>query len=229
MLSVRKLHVAYGRTEVLHGIDLEVGPGETVSMVGPNGAGKTTLVRTLSGLIRPTAGTMTFDGSGLASLSPARIVALGLVQVPEGAGVFRELSVRDNLLLVCREPRELDSVLDLFAALRARLDLSAGALSGGERQMLGLARALLLRPRLLILDEPSLGLAPRIVAEVFDFLRDIRSRGEMSLLLVEQNIEQSLGISDRGYVLVSGECVHSGAAAEMLADQTLRQKYLSLA
>ena len=228
MLTVRGLRAAYGRTEVLFGVDLDVREGEVVSMVGPNGAGKTTLARVVSGLLRPTQGSVSFSDVDLSRLSAAAIVRAGVAQVPEGAGIFRELTVRENLQLSDNSPAALDEVLAMFPALEARLDLPAGSLSGGEQQMLGMARALLLRPRLLILDEPSLGLAPRIVSEVFTFLQKIRAEGRTSILLVEQNYQQSLRISDRGYILVSGQCVYEGAAGGMLHDESLTRKYLSL-
>ena len=228
MLKLRDIHAGYGRSEVLFGIDLDVAEGEVVSMVGPNGAGKTTLARVVSGLLRPMRGSAAFGDADLARLSPASIVRAGIAQVPEGAGIFRELTVKENLQLADASSSALEEMTTMFPALRARLDLPAASLSGGERQMLGMARALLLKPRLLILDEPSLGLAPRIVSEVFAFLQKIRTTGKTSILLVEQNFQQSLGISDRGYILVSGKCVYEGAASAMLSDDSLTKKYLSL-
>lgn len=228
MLKLRNIHAGYGRSEVLFGINLDVAEGEVVSMVGPNGAGKTTLARVISGLLRPTKGSATFGEANLGRLSPAAIVRAGIAQVPEGAGIFRELTVKENLQLADTSSVALEEMTNMFPALQARLELPAASLSGGERQMLGVARALLLRPRLLILDEPSLGLAPRIVSEVFAFLQKIRATGRTSILLVEQNFQQSLNISDRGYILVSGKCVYEGAAITMLSDDSLTKKYLSL-
>lgn len=228
MLEIEGLRSGYGSLEVLHGIDLVVGEREIVSVVGPNGAGKTTLVQTISGLIPLHAGSIRFEGADILHLSSARRVRAGIAQVPEGAGVFRELSVLENLQLTRARPLRVAEVVDRFPVLGQRSQQIAGLLSGGERQMLGIARALLLDPRLLILDEPSFGLAPKVVAEVLELLvSESRSR-EMSVLVVEQNVEQSLRISDRAYLLQGGECIRSGDAAEMLASDSTKAMYLSL-
>jgi branched-chain amino acid transport system ATP-binding protein len=228
MLEIKGLRSGYGSLEVLHGIDLEVREQEIVSVVGPNGAGKTTLVQTISGLIPLQAGQIRFEGADLLHLSSAKRVRAGIAQVPEGAGVFRELSVIENLQLTRARAPRVAEVVDRFPVLGQRAQQTAGLLSGGERQMLGIARALLLSPRLLILDEPSFGLAPKVVAEVLALLVSESRARDMSVLVVEQNVEQSLSISDRAYLLQGGECLRSGDAAEMLADETTRAMYLSL-
>jgi branched-chain amino acid transport system ATP-binding protein len=228
MLEIDGLRSGYGSLEVLHGIDLVVGEREIVSVVGPNGAGKTTLVQTISGLIPIQAGTIRFEGDDIVHLSSARRVRAGIAQVPEGAGVFRELSVLENLQLTRAAAERVDAVVDRFPILGERAQQTAGLLSGGERQMLGIARALLLSPRLLILDEPSFGLAPKVVAQVLELLVSESRARDMSVLVVEQNVEQSLSISDRAYLLQGGECVLSGDAAEMLASDSTKAIYLSL-
>jgi branched-chain amino acid transport system ATP-binding protein len=228
MLEIDGLRSGYGSLEVLHGIDLVVGEREIVSVVGPNGAGKTTLVQTISGLIPIQAGTIRFEGDDIVHLSSAKRVRAGIAQVPEGAGVFRELSVLENLQLTRAAAERVDAVVDRFPILGERAQQTAGLLSGGERQMLGIARALLLSPRLLILDEPSFGLAPKVVAQVLELLVSESRARDMSVLVVEQNVEQSLSISDRAYLLQGGECVLSGDAAEMLASDSTKAIYLSL-
>jgi branched-chain amino acid transport system ATP-binding protein len=228
MLEIDGLRSGYGSLEVLHGIDLVVGEREIVSVVGPNGAGKTTLVQTISGLIPIQAGSIRFEGDDIVHLSSAKRVRAGIAQVPEGAGVFRELSVLENLQLTRAAAERVDAVVDRFPILGERAQQTAGLLSGGERQMLGIARALLLSPRLLILDEPSFGLAPKVVAQVLELLVSESRARDMSVLVVEQNVEQSLSISDRAYLLQGGECVLSGDAAEMLASDSTKAIYLSL-
>jgi branched-chain amino acid transport system ATP-binding protein len=228
MLEIEALRSGYGSLEVLHGIDLVVGEREIVSVVGPNGAGKTTLVQTISGLIPLQSGRIRFDGADIVQLSSARRVRAGIAQVPEGAGVFRELSVLENLQLTRARPERVTEVVERFPVLGQRAQQTAGLLSGGERQMLGIARALLLSPRLLILDEPSFGLAPKVVAEVLELLVSESQARDMSVLVVEQNVEQSLSISDRAYLLQGGQCIRSGNAAEMLASDSFKAMYLSL-
>lgn len=228
MLEVTNVRAGYGPVDVLHGIDMTIPTGEITSVVGPNGAGKTTLARVISGLLRPTSGEVTVDGKRLTGLKPHAVVRAGVSQVPEGAGVFRELTVKDNLLLAGRKLDAAQEVLGIFPRLAERIDNSAASLSGGERQMLGIARALLLDPKILILDEPSFGLAPALVAEVFEQLVRIVRERDMGVLLVEQNIEQSLRISTSAHVLEGGTCVMSGSAAELLADERTREQYLAL-
>jgi len=232
MLRVEKLEARYGRIPALAGIDLALSPGELVALVGANGAGKTTLLRALSGVHRA-SGRVTFDGEEITHASSERRVALGIVQVPEGRQVFSPLSVEDNLRLGAYRrgrraaPRSLERVYALFPALAARRKTAAGTLSGGQQQMLAIGRALMAQPRLLLLDEPSMGLAPRLVAEIFACVRALRDAAT-AVLLVEQNARGALGIADRGYVLETGRLVKSGSGAELLADPAVRAAYLGL-
>ncbi len=233
MLEVTGLAVGYGALPVLRGLDLSIGAGEIVAVLGSNGAGKSTLNNALSGLLKPSAGAIRFGGVEIAGARPAAIVALGLIQVPEGRRVFANLSVRENLEMGSyrrgrgRRARNLERVCAIFPRLRERLAQRAGTLSGGEQQMLAIARALMAEPRLLVLDEPSLGLSPLLVEEMFTLVADIRGEG-LSVLLVEQNVVQSLSIADRAYVLEHGQFALSGPAASLLEDPRLRKTYLGL-
>jgi branched-chain amino acid transport system ATP-binding protein len=228
MLEVRALGARYGRIPALAGIDLRVGAGELVALVGANGAGKTTLLRTISGLQAASAGAIGFDGQEITTLSARRRVQLGIVQVPEGRQVFGPLSVHDNLRLgaFARGTREAtDAVYALFPALRAKRQQAAGALSGGQQQMLAIGRALMAQPRLLLLDEPSMGLAPQMVQKIFETIRTIAAEG-VTLLLVEQNAKLALETCDRGYVMESGLIALADRAASLLANPQVRQAYL---
>ena len=233
LLEVRGLRGRYGPVEVLHGLDLEVAAGELVALVGANGAGKTTLLHLLSGLLRPSGGTIRFDGQDLGRLPPHRIVAAGLCQVPEGRQVFAPLSVADNLRLggyaLRHDPAWLAAqerrIYELFPILAERRHQLAGTLSGGQQQMLALGRALLGRPRLLLLDEPSMGLAPLLVAEIFRVIGELNRQG-VTILLVEQNARAALGIAHRGYVLETGRVVLAVPAATLLADAGIQRAYL---
>ena len=233
MLDVSGLAASYGALPVLRGIDLEISEGEIVAVLGSNGAGKSTLNNTLSGLLKPSAGAIRFDGVEIAGAAPAAIVAQGLVQVPEGRRVFPNLSVRENLEMGsyrrgrAHRAANLDRVSAIFPRLRERMDQRAGTLSGGEQQMLAIGRGLMAEPRLLILDEPSLGLSPLLVEEMFALIAGIRADG-LSVLLVEQNVVQSLEIADRAYVLEHGQFVLTGPAGDLLDDPRLRQTYLGL-
>ena len=233
MLEVTGLAAGYGALPVLRGIDFGLSAGEIVAVLGSNGAGKSTLNNTLSGLLRPSAGSIRFDSVEIAGVKPAAIVALGLIQVPEGRRVFPNLSVRENLEMGsyrrgrAHRARNLDRVSTIFPRLRERMDQRAGTLSGGEQQMLAIGRGLMAEPRLLILDEPSLGLSPLLVEEMFALIARIRAEG-LSVLLVEQNVVQSLGIADRAYVLEHGQFALTGPAATLMADPRLRQTYLGL-
>jgi branched-chain amino acid transport system ATP-binding protein len=229
MLRVEKLDARYGRIPALQGIDLHLGRGELVALVGANGAGKTTLLRSLSG-VHPAGGRVLFDGEDVTRASAERRVALGMVQVPEGRQVFTPLSVEDNLRLGAYRrgsARNLQKVYAMFPALAERRRHAAGTLSGGQQQMLAIGRALMAEPRLLLLDEPSMGLAPRLVAEIFACVRALRD-AETTLLLVEQNARAALAIADRGYVLETGRLVRTGTGAELLADPAVRTAYLGL-
>ena len=233
LLEVRGLVVRYGVIEVLHGVDIEVGRGEIVTIVGANGAGKTTLLKAISGLVPVVAGTILYDGGEPLGCLPAhRIVARGIGHVPEGRRIFQNLTVRENLDLgaYLRRDREAierqrEQVFTLFPRLKERLVQNAGTLSGGEQQMLAIARALMAAPKLLLLDEPSLGLAPKLVRAIFDVIREIRGRGT-TLLLVEQNARMALEAADRAYVLETGAIALSGAASELARDERVQRVYL---
>ena len=233
MLEVKDLEVGYGMLPVLRGIDLAISAGEIVAVLGSNGAGKSTLNNALSGILRPSAGSIRFDGAEIAGASSVTVVRLGLIQVPEGRRVFPNLSVRENLELGSyRRGRthragNMARVTEIFPRLRERMSQLAGTLSGGEQQMLAIGRGLMAEPRLLILDEPSLGLSPLLVEEMFRLIARIRDGG-IAVLLVEQNVVQSLGIADRAYVLEHGRFALAGAASALMADPRLRQTYLGL-
>ncbi len=233
MLQIEGLRAGYADLEILHGIDLEVREGEVVALIGANGAGKTTTLKTISGIVRASAGSISYDGSPIHDWPPRRIVADGLVQVPEGRKLFPDLTVNENLHLgAYRRGRAeaattMGEVFGLFPLLEERSGQTVGTLSGGEQQMLAIGRALMARPRLLMLDEPSLGLAPMLVTDIFNVIRDIGRRG-VTVMLVEQNAAQALQLSDRGYVLESGNIVLQGTGKELLGDDRVRSAYLGL-
>jgi len=232
LLEVRDLDFAYGDVQVLRGVSLSVNAGEIVTLVGSNGAGKSTTLRNISRLARPRSGSIVFDGHDLTRLSSHQVVELGLVQVPEGRRVFPEMTVLENLRMgsytrTARGDRSknLERGLTLFPRLRERIGQAAGTLSGGEQQMLAIARGLMAKPRLLLLDEPSLGLSPLLVRTIFDTIAQINAQGT-SVLLVEQNVYQSLRIAARGYVLETGSIALAGTAAELSDNADVRRAYL---
>jgi branched-chain amino acid transport system ATP-binding protein len=233
MLEIADLRAGYGAMEVLRGVSLDVAAGEIVAVLGANGVGKTTLNNTISGLVRPRGGTIRFDGTDITGAAPTRIVELGLVHVPEGRKIFPNLSVRENLLLGgyargrAHRARNLAHVYDLFPRLAERTGQFAGSLSGGEQQMLAIGRGLMAEPRLLILDEPSLGLSPLLVEEMFALIRRLGSEGT-PVLLVEQNVVQSLAVAARAYVIEKGVVALSGTAEALAQDAGLRAAYLGL-
>ncbi|HEX3501543.1 MAG TPA: ABC transporter ATP-binding protein [Stellaceae bacterium] len=233
MLEVGGLAAGYGALPVLRGIDFTIATGEIVAVLGSNGAGKSTLNNVLSGLVKPSAGRVSFCGSEITGAPPAAIVALGLIQVPEGRRIFPNLTIRENLEIGSyrrgrpHRAANLERVTTIFPRLRERMTQLAGTLSGGEQQMLAIGRGLMAEPLLLILDEPSLGLSPLLVEEMFALIAGIRAEG-LSVLLVEQNVMQSLAIADRAYVLEQGRFTLSGAGATLLDDPRLRQAYLGL-
>jgi branched-chain amino acid transport system ATP-binding protein len=233
LLTVRGLRGGYGRTEVLRGIDLEVRAGQTVALLGSNGAGKSTLNHTLSALIPSWGGTVVFDGADLTHAHHRAVVRAGLIQVPEGRKVFPNLSVLENLALGAyargreRRAANLDQVFAIFPRLAERRAQAAGTMSGGEQQMLAIGRGLMAEPRLLILDEPSLGLSPLLVEELFALIGRLHEQG-LAVLLVEQNVGQSLEIADRAYVLENGSIRFQGTPAALLASPELKRAYLGL-
>jgi branched-chain amino acid transport system ATP-binding protein len=233
LLAVRGLRAGYGETEVLRGIDLDVGAAETVAVLGSNGVGKSTLNRVISGILRPRTGAIRFDGEAIEHERPPAIVARGLIHVPEGRRIFPNLNVRENLDLgsyrraAARRAQNRDRVFAIFPQLAVRQTQRAGTLSGGEQQMLAIGRGLMAEPRLLILDEPSLGLSPRLVDELFALIARIHAEG-VAILLVEQNVMQSLELAARAYILAEGQFVMSGTAAEIGADPELKRAYLGL-
>ncbi|MCW0235059.1 MAG: ABC transporter ATP-binding protein [Ferrovibrio sp.] len=233
MLEVRDLQAGYGEVAVLRGVDLDVAKGEIVALLGANGAGKSTLNNTLSGLCRPMAGQIRFLGEDIAGAGSDRIVSAGLIQVPEGRRVFPNLSVKENLELGSyrrgRASRNanLERIYGVFPRLKERIDQFAGTLSGGEQQMLAIGRGLMAEPELLILDEPSLGLSPLLVEEMFSLIQKLNRDG-LSILLVEQNVVQSLAIAHRAFVLEHGVIALSGAAADLLNDPGLKASYLGI-
>jgi branched-chain amino acid transport system ATP-binding protein len=233
LLSIEGLHAGYGAVEVLRGVDLNIATGELVALLGSNGAGKTTLNSVVSGLVPTWGGRVMFDGQDLTGAHYQHVVQVGLIQVPEGRKVFPNLTVLENLELGAftraraRRTQNLARVLDIFPRLRERQAQLAGTMSGGEQQMLAIGRGLMAEPKLLILDEPSLGLSPLLVEEMFALISQLRESG-LAVLLVEQNVGQSLEIADRAYVMENGSIRFSGTSAELLASDTLRQAYLGV-
>jgi len=233
LLSVENLRAGYGAVEVLRGVDIRISHGELIALLGSNGAGKTTLNAVMSGLLAPRSGRVVFDGEDLTGVHYRRIVQAGLIQVPEGRKVFPNLTVLENLELGAftrarqRLSENIDRVFETFPRLRERMAQLAGTMSGGEQQMLAIGRGLMAEPKLLILDEPSLGLSPLLVEELFTLIAKLRTDG-LAILLVEQNVGQSLDIADRAYVMENGTIRFSGTATELLASDTLRQAYLGV-
>jgi branched-chain amino acid transport system ATP-binding protein len=232
MLTLQDVRVFYGAIQAVKGISLDVRERELVTIVGANGAGKTTTLRTISGIYRPTTGSITFEGRNLAALPSHEIVALGISQAPEGRQIFGSLSVRDNLMLGATRRadraslgQEVDYLVSLFPVLGERMNQSGGTLSGGEQQMLAIARALMAKPRLLLLDEPSLGLAPMLVNRIFAVISRLKETG-VTILLVEQNARKALEIADRAYVMETGRIILAGDARELAADPEIEKAYL---
>jgi branched-chain amino acid transport system ATP-binding protein len=233
MLEIRALRAGYGKVQVLHGVDLEVRPGEIVAVLGSNGVGKSTLNNNISGLYRPLGGSIRFKGEELAGRSSTEIVRLGVIHVPEGRRIFPNMTVRENLELgsivrgTARRKHNMDHIVGIFPRLRERFSQHAGTLSGGEQQMLAIGRGLMSEPELLILDEPSLGLSPLLVDEMFELVRHLNAEGQ-SILLMEQNAVQTLAIAHRAYVIENGKVAMQGAAADLMNDPALRKNYLGL-
>ena len=232
MLTLKSLQAGYGPVPVLKGISLHVRPGEVVTLIGGNGAGKTTTLRAISGLLPPRKGAVEFDGQDLTRMPPERIVTLGLALVPEGRRVFAALSVTANLELGAfhrrdkgEVRRDLEAMRQRFPILKERAHQAAGTLSGGEQQILAIGRALMARPRLLMLDEPSMGLAPRMVTQVYEILAELKAAGT-TILLVEQNARAALKVADRGYVLETGRIILDGTAGELREDPEVQRAYL---
>jgi branched-chain amino acid transport system ATP-binding protein len=231
VLKVESLDVAYGEIRALKGVALEVGQGEIVTILGNNGAGKTTTLKTISGLLHPTRGTITLENQSLLDVPPHTIVSRGVAHVPEGRRIFNRLTVRENLTMGAylrsdtRVAADLERVFGLFPRLSERITQIAGTLSGGEQQMLAIGRALMANPRLLLLDEPSMGLAPVLVEQIFDTIIDINRQG-MTILLVEQNAAMALSIAHRGYVLETGSIALTGSAAALSDNADVRRAYL---
>ncbi|QDZ00345.1 ABC transporter ATP-binding protein [Nitratireductor mangrovi] len=231
-LSVRGLEASYGAFKVLHGLDFEIAEGSVTTLLGANGAGKTTTLRALCGMIRR-SGTIEFDGRSIARMKTEDIVRLGIAHVPEGRGTFTSLTVEENLQLGAMTRRggdniaqDIDRIYSFFPRLKERAAQQAGTLSGGEQQMLAIGRALMLRPRLMLLDEPSFGLAPLIVRELFAILADIRANMGVSMLLVEQNATMALELADQAYLIETGSIALSGSAAEIRDNDSVRNSYL---
>ncbi len=232
MLKVNDLVVRYGMIEAIKGINFEVDDGEIVTLIGANGAGKTTTMHTISGLLKPYSGSIELDGKDITKVPPHKIVEMGIAQCPERRRVFASQSVEDNLFLgaYTRKDKEgiaddLKNVYSLFPILDERKNQLAGTLSGGEQQMLAMGRALMAKPKIMLLDEPSMGLSPLLVREIFDIIRDINSQG-VTILLVEQNAKMALGIADRAYVIETGKIVMSGTGAELLNSEDIKKAYL---
>ncbi|WP_449416840.1 ABC transporter ATP-binding protein [Phormidium nigroviride] len=232
MLEIKEIHTYYGNIHALKGVSLKVERGEVVTLIGSNGAGKTTTLRTIQGLIRPRKGNILFEGKPLNSMSTEAIVRLGISQSPEGRLIFPRMTVQENLemgaylrndSLGIKSDTEL--VLNLFPRLRERISQKGGTLSGGEQQMLAIGRAMMSRPRLLLLDEPSMGLAPMLVSQIFAIIRDINSQGT-TILLVEQNARMALTVAHRGYVIQTGQVVVEGTAKDLQSNETVRKAYL---
>ncbi len=233
MLTIEKLQVAYGKVQALWDVTFAVSDGEIVALVGANGAGKTTLLKTVSGLLRRQSGSITYDGKHIEEASPPQIVKHGVVQVPEGRKLFPEMTVIDNLLMGAytipqsERPQRLDRVFNVFPVLKERQKQIAGTLSGGEQQMVAIGRGMMAGPKLLMLDEPSLGLAPLLVEEVFRVITEINRLG-VTVLLVEQNTQHALTLAHKGFVMELGRIALSGSGSELLANSNVRKAYLGL-
>lgn len=232
MLEIKDIHTYYGNIHALKGVSLTVSQGEVVTLIGSNGAGKTTTLRTIQGLLRPRSGTVLFEGKPLESLSTEAIVRLGISQSPEGRLIFPRMTVQENLEMgaylrndTLGIKSDMEKALNLFPRLRERISQKGGTLSGGEQQMLAIGRALMSRPRLLLLDEPSMGLAPMLVSQIFAIVRDINAEGT-TILLVEQNARMALSVANRGYVIQTGEVVVAGSASDLQSNETVRKAYL---
>ncbi len=232
MLVVNDLVVNYGMIKAVTQVSFEVKEGEIVTLIGANGAGKSTILRTISGLVKPTSGSMVFNNSDLLKMSPQNIVKNGLIHVPEGRHVFKGMTVKENLEMgaFLRKDKEnlaqeVEEVFERFPVLKERINQDAATLSGGEQQMLAMGRALMSKPKLLLLDEPSMGLAPIFIREIFNIITEINKKGT-TILLIEQNAKMALSIADRGYVLETGKIVSSGAGQELLASNEVQKAYL---
>jgi branched-chain amino acid transport system ATP-binding protein len=233
LLNIKDLHVSYGKIKAIKGISLEVPAGEIVTLVGANGAGKTTLLKTISGLLQPASGSIEYEGKPLSDIKPFERVVEGICQAPEGRGIFPGMTVLENLEMgkfsrvaaKSENAQDLDMVYNLFPRLKERAHQAGGTLSGGEQQMLAIGRALMSRPRLLLLDEPSMGLAPKFIAQIFEIIQEIKKQN-VTILLVEQNAAKALTIADRAYVLETGYITMQGSGIELLNDPKVRQAYL---
>jgi branched-chain amino acid transport system ATP-binding protein len=233
LLEIKDLRVSYGKIEAIKGISLNVKQGEIVTLVGANGAGKTTLLKTISGLLKPSAGVITFEGKDIQTIEPHNRVLAGLCQAPEGRGIFPGMTVLENLEMGKFSRKEwknelkedLDRMYHLFPRLKERQNQTGGTLSGGEQQMLSIGRALMSRPKLLLLDEPSMGLAPMFIKQIFNIIREIQTQG-VSILLVEQNAAQALSCANRAYIMETGNIVKEGAGKDLLNDDAIKKAYL---
>lgn len=232
MLKIRDLCAGYGKSEVLQGVSLDVPEGKVVTLIGANGAGKTTTLKTLCGQVKLSSGTIEFDGQNISGLAPHQVVARGITMIPEGRQLFPFLTVRDNLIMGSYKPaararamQRMHEVLEIFPRVRERLDQFAGSLSGGEQQMVAIARGMMADPRLLMFDEPSLGLSPLLVEQMFDVVRTVARQG-ITVLLVEQNVYNTLKLADYGYVLENGKIALSGTGEELLGNPHVRRAYL---
>ncbi|MFP4617542.1 MAG: ABC transporter ATP-binding protein [Spirochaetaceae bacterium] len=233
LLTFSDVYTKYGQIPMLQGVSMNIDTGEAVCVLGSNGAGKSTLLKTIIGIVKPYNGKITYNGADITQSPPHKVIEKGISIVPEREGLFPRLSVNDNLRLgaynendkhVLAERKE--EVLDIFPRLRERLSQHAGTLSGGERKMLGIARSLLSAPKLLLMDEPSLGLAPALVNEVYDVIKKIKGEGKISLLLIEQNAQKALDVVDRGYIIQKGQIVSSGSRDELREDEMVKNSYL---
>jgi len=233
LLEIKDLRVSYGKIEAIKGISLDVKQGEIVTLVGANGAGKTTLLKTISGLLKPSAGVISFEGKDIQTIAPHNRVLAGLCQAPEGRGIFPGMTVLENLEMGKFARKEwknelkedLDRIYHLFPRLKERQNQTGGTLSGGEQQMLSIGRALMSRPKLLLLDEPSMGLAPMFIKQIFNIIREIQTQG-VSILLVEQNAAQALSCANRAYIMETGNIVKEGAGKDLLNDEAIKKAYL---
>jgi branched-chain amino acid transport system ATP-binding protein len=233
LLEIKDLRVSYGKIEAIKGISLNVKQGEIVTLVGANGAGKTTLLKTISGLLKPSAGVISFEGKDIQTIEPHNRVLAGLCQAPEGRGIFPGMTVLENLEMGKFSRKEwknelkedLDRMYHLFPRLKERQNQTGGTLSGGEQQMLSIGRALMSRPKLLLLDEPSMGLAPMFIKQIFNIIREIQTQG-VSILLVEQNAAQALSCANRAYIMETGNIVKEGAGKDLLNDDAIKKAYL---